>query len=185
MKLVPIFDPTKHTLLAIQYDGEEDDEYKKALNNWADVTYLRNFFKEHETDLLHGFYQFSSINAAIYETLEIAKDLEDLIYYNADGEATQIENMLQSIFKPLNNNDTSIYELQKSKFKNSWSRIYAIRIAPNCYVVTGSAIKLVLNMDEKDYLQSELQNLERVKNFLIEEGLTDEDSFEFIELNGK
>lgn len=93
--------------------------------------------------------------------------------------------MLQSLFKPLNNNDTQIYDLQKSKYKHSWLRIYAIRIAPNCYVVTGSAIKLVRNMDEKDYLIKEKQKLEKVKNFLMDEGLTDEDSFDFIELNGK
>jgi hypothetical protein len=183
MKLVSIFDPTKHTLLAIQYDGEEEDEYKKALNNWADVTYLRNFFKEHESDLLYGFYQFSSVNDAIRHTIVLALDLDDLLFEHADGEATAIENMLQSLFKPLNNNETTINDLQKSKFQNSWLRIYAIRIAPNCYVVTGSAIKLVRNMHEKDYLVNELKKLERVKNFLIEEGLTDEDSFEFIELN--
>ena len=183
MKLVSIFDPTKHTLLAIQYDGEEEDEYTKALNNWADVTYLRNFFKEHETDLLHGYYPFSSVNEAIRHTMALAQDLEDLLFEHADGEATAIENMLQSLFKPLNNNETTINDLQKSKFQNSWLRIYAIRISPNCYVVTGSAIKLVHKMEERDYLLDELKNLERVKNFLLEEGLTDEDSFEFIELN--
>jgi hypothetical protein len=185
MKIVSIFDSSKHTLLAIQYDGEEEDEYTKAFNNWSDVSYLRNFFKEHEKDLLHGYYQCSNINAAITETMALAQKLEDLIYDKAYGGATQKENMLQSLFKPLNNNDTQIYDLQKSKYNHSWLRIYAIRIAPNCYIVTGSAIKLVRNMDEKDYLIKEKQKLEKVKNFLIDEGLTDEDSFDFIELNGK
>lgn len=183
MKLVPIFDHTKHTLLAIQYDGEEEDEYSKALNNWADVTYLRNFFKEHEADLLHGYYKCPSINTAINQTMELAEKLEDLIYDKAYGGAGNIEDMLQNIFKPLNNNDTNVYDVQKSKLSKTWLRIYAIRIAPNCYVVTGSAIKLVQNMQDKDYLKNELHKLQKVKDFLVANDLTDEESFEFLELN--
>ena len=46
MKLVSIFDVTKHTLLAVQFDGEEDDEFRKAFINWNDTKYLYDFFKE-------------------------------------------------------------------------------------------------------------------------------------------
>jgi hypothetical protein len=184
MKLVPIFDISKHTLLAIQYDGEEVDEFKKAFNNWADVTYLRNFFKEHESDLLHGYYKCASIKVAVANTQSFAKELEQLIYEKADGNATQVQNMLESVFRALNDTETDVYDLQKSKLKKSWIRIYAIRIAPNCYVVTGSAIKLVHQMQEKDYLIAELQNLDKVKNFLKQNDLIDEESFEFLELKG-
>jgi hypothetical protein len=183
MKLVSIFDVSKHTLLAIQYDGEVVDEFTKALNNWADVTYLRNFFKEHEADLLHGYYACPNIDTAIMQTTKLADELEDLIYDKAYGEANLEVNMLQSIFKPLLNNETNVYDIQKSKLSKSWLRMYAIRIAANCYIITGSAIKLVLHMNEKLHLVQELNRLNQVKNYLIEQGLTDENSFDFLELN--
>ncbi len=182
MKLVPIFDVTKHTLLAVQFDGEEDDEFRKAFINWNDTKYLYDFFKENETDLLHGYYEFSSIDEAVLTTLDLAEKLEDLIFDKSDENATEISNTLQSIFKPLDNNETTIYNLQKSKLSKSWLRIYAIRIAEQVYVITGSAIKLVLKMDT-ELLKLELQKLERTKNYLLENDLIEENSFEFLELN--
>ena len=43
--------------------------------------------------------------------------------------------------------------------------MYAIRLAPNCYLVTGGAIKLTYDMRPK-HLQNELAKLEKAKTFL-------------------
>jgi hypothetical protein len=180
MKIVPIFDESKYTLLAVQYDGEEEDEFTKAFNQWNDVKFLRQFFREHEADLLYGFYKWENVNRAVDHTRFLAQKLEDLIYEKADEQASEIPNMLQSIFKPLNNNETDVQALQKSKTSYQWLRLYAIRINQQCYIITGSAIKLVLNMDERKYLQDELRKLEQVKNYLKEEGIADE--FDYLEL---
>ena len=84
--------------------------------------------------------------------------------------------------KPLNNVELNVRELQKSKTSKQWLRLYAIRISRQCYIITGSAIKLVKLMNEREHLKKELHKLERVKQYLIEIGLLDEWDVEFLEL---
>lgn len=43
--------------------------------------------------------------------------------------------------------------------------MYAIQLAPNCYLVTGGAIKLTYNITPT-HLQHELTKLEKAKTFL-------------------
>ncbi len=87
------------------------------------------------------------------------------------------------MFKPLNKKDESrhpIPDYQKSKVygnqHKSWLRIYAIRIEPNIYCITGGAIKLVLKMEEREHLKNELHKLELAKQFLIDNEIIDTDS---------
>ncbi len=81
-------------------------------------------------------------------------------------------NNLQHLFKPLNNFEYAITIHQKSKarIKRSWLRLYAVRLAKNCYLVTGGAIKLTLDM-QREHLQVELNKLERVRIFLRDNGI--------------
>ncbi|MGB7511955.1 MAG: hypothetical protein WBP54_11805 [Pelodictyon phaeoclathratiforme] len=58
---------------------------------------------------------------------------------------------------------------------------YAIRFAANCFVITGGAIKVILNM-EAPYLQEELQKLEKVRQFLVDHDLRDQTDFEYLEI---
>ena len=92
---------------------------------------------------------------------------------------------LQTIFQPLNNNEYHLRPLQKSKARGNrekrWLRIYAIRFAANCFVVTGGAIKLTLNM-EAPHLQEELQKLERTRQFLESHHLREQTDFEYLEI---
>lgn len=182
MKLVPIFARTKHTLLAIQFEDEVVDEFTKAFRQWNDIAYLRSFFKTHENDLINGFYTWPDSQTAVFHTLTLAQELEDLVFNKANGRAHEISDMLQDIFKPLNNVELNVRELQKSKTSKQWLRLYAIRISRQCYIITGSAIKLVKLMNEWEHLKKELHKLERVKQYLIEIGLLDEWDVEFLEL---
>lgn len=38
-------------LWAVHFEGEDDNELYKVFNNWADVVWLRAFFKENIDDL--------------------------------------------------------------------------------------------------------------------------------------
>ena len=93
---------------------------------------------------------------------------------------------MQTIFKPLFNNETTIPSLQKTKLKgikrNSWLRIYAIRIAANTFVISGGGIKLTHLMEESRDLKLEFQKLEITKNLLREKGILDEDDYELLEI---
>ena len=84
--------------------------------------------------------------------------------------------------------DTRCTELTRRKARNwnrnkhaSWLRIYAIRLEPNVYVVTGGAIKLTQRMQDKEHTSLELEKLNKCKEFLKYNGVFDKDSF--IDLN--
>ena len=59
----------------------------------------------------------------------------------------------------------------------SWLRIYAIKIEPGVYLVTGGAIKLTATMEERRHTMEELAKLERVRNYLLDNGVYDLDGF--------
>ena len=188
----------KDSLYAIRYDDVQDefennefddnssnDIFSRIFNNWNDVEYLEAFFNEHKEDLQREFFNYISIEEAIYQTIEEANELEDLILQIAESGKTDRGQTLQTLFKPLHKKDEDKFPVpghQKSKLygtkHRSWLRIYAIRIEENVFIVTGGAIKLTRTMNEREHLENELKNLEDVKQFLIENGIVDKDSIE-------
>ena len=45
------------------------------------------------------------------------------------------------------------------------------------YVITGGAIKLTLKMEEREHTRQELVKLEKVRSFLLNENIIDDDGF--------
>ena len=56
-------------------------------------------------------------------------------------------------------------------------RIYAIKLEPGIYVITGGAIKLTRTMQEREHTLLELGKMEKVRNFLLEQRVVDKDAF--------
>lgn len=122
------------------------------------------------------YFRIINIDDAIFDTLSDAVRMQSLILDispNAD---------LYSIFKPLHNSRTAEILLGKEKEKGfrtsghlSWLRLYAIKLEPQTYVITGGAIKLTYTMNERQHTLSELNRMEMVRNFLIENGVVDLD----------
>ena len=88
------------------------------------------------------------------------------------------------MFHPLSLKDSRAHELTREKARNwergqhpSWLRIYAIRIEPNVYIVTGGAIKLTATMQEREHTLKELAKLNACRDFLKCNGVFDQDSF--------
>ena len=64
----------------------------------------------------------------------------------------------------------------------SWLRIYAIKMEPGVYVVTGGAIKLTATMAERPHTLMELNRLEMVRNYFIDNNVFDKDGLnDFLE----
>ena len=89
------------------------------------------------------------------------------------------------LFRPLDNNRAVEMTLgkEKARLRNrmehaSWLRLYAIKLEPNHYIVTGGTIKLTRTMIEREHTLRELSKMERVRNFLIEQGVFDVLGFE-------
>jgi len=174
MKIVPIFVPdnSEEGLWSIHVGGEPQNEFEKFFDVMNDIEWLHNFFEQNKADLHGGFFGSISIGLAVSRTLEEVEEMENSLYdYSEQGFKGRDSN-LQHFFKPLNNFEYSITAHQKSKarIRKGWLRLYAIRLAENCYLVTGGAIKLTLDM-KRAHLQNELKKLEQAKVLLDSNGI--------------
>ncbi len=176
MKFVRIIDGYDH-LWAVKSPDKEDDELTELFDKWNNVGYLLNFFTENFEDL-KGFFHIERLSEAVSDTLDDAHDLEELIL-----DFPYTEN-LDELFKPLDVTDVRASELSREKARNwererhaSWLRVYAIRLEPNIYVVTGGAIKLTRTMQEREHTRIELGKLNSCKGYLKSNGVFDKDSF--------
>jgi hypothetical protein len=180
MQITTIFAVNEFTLYSVAYDNQEM-EFKRLFDLWInDFEYLFDFFEENNNDLNSNFYGVISIDDAVKRTRKQAIEFRRKFYQLAQNTLTS-DVKLQTIFRPLHNSEYHLKELLKEKSKIDWLRIYAIRISENTYVISGGAIKLTQTMNTRQHLQLELQKLEMTKQFLIENGLTDESDYGFIE----
>ena len=72
--------------------------------------------------------------------------------------------------------------LQKEKARlkrkyghSSWLRLYAIKLIQGNYIITGGAIKLTATMQEREHTRQELVKIDRVRRYLLEEGIIDDE----------
>jgi hypothetical protein len=169
MKIIPIFtsNTSSGEIFSIHFDGEEYCEFDKIFDNWNNPEFLDSFFVQNISDLQSGFFGEIEISEAIYATIEEAGNFEESLL-NSEANGTAIGDF----FKPLDNYEYQIADHQryKGRFKGGWLRIYAIKIAPACYIVTGGAIKLTKHM-KPSHLQNDLSKLRRVKDFLRDQGI--------------
>ncbi|MCH2084691.1 MAG: hypothetical protein MK226_20060 [Saprospiraceae bacterium] len=177
----------KESLYAVQYDKDKiyESEFEKVIDSWQDAIFLEEFFELHKDDLYSGFWGDISIEDAILRTREEAIKLEEKIIDIAEIGKTDRFQTLSTLFQPLYNNPTKTEPFEKNKVKGhhqpSWLRIYALRIDQNCFLITGGAIKLTPNMNERDHLLQELEKLKMVKNYICDEdNFDDADFFEMI-----
>ena len=164
-------------LWAVRYEGDSDNALYNLFEQWNDVTWLRSFFKANIEDL-SSYFKITDVNQAIIDTIEDSERLQCIIMdISPDAD-------LDEIFRPLENyrsGDTTLGK-EKAKLKqqmkhSSWLRIYAIKLATGVYIITGGAIKLTATMQEREHTQAELVKLEQVRNFLLSEGIIDNDGF--------
>lgn len=164
-------------LWAVRYEDCLDNVLDTILDQWNDVVWLRTFFKQNITDLA-SYFKITDVNQAIYDTIDDSEKLQCLIM-DISPDAN-----LDEIFRPLENGRTSEILLGKEKARlcntsrhASWLRIYAIKLEPGIYIITGGAIKLTRTMQEREHTLVELARMEKVRRYLIENGISDMDSF--------
>lgn len=190
MKIVPIFaqENKREGLFSIHLKGELEDEVTKCIEQWLlNPQYLYDFFTLHQDDLNSGYYgKTISIQQAINYTRKEAEYLFDQLESLAISGTNIGGDNLSIVFQPLRNLDYTQRELQqvkaKTRIQKKWLRMYAIKIGPNTFIVTGGAIKLVGTMDERTHLLKEKQKLDDIKYYLKEEGILNQDDFEVYEI---
>lgn len=184
MEIGTIFAVEKGTLYAVQYEEYDCDEFVRAFRNWNDTEYLEDFFETHKADL-SGVYAGISVEHAIFRTINEAGEFQDKIRGVAKNGSFDAGNSLQDlVFYPLHKNDTG-FKLQESKAygteHKSWLRVYAIRISAECYVVSGSTIKLTAAMQDREHTDMELKKLEITAQELKKWGYAEADDFGYID----
>lgn len=176
MEFVRIIEGYNH-LWAVKAQDKDADELTILFRNWTNGEYLLDFFMANFDDL-NKHFRIERIDQAVNDTFEDADALQELILEFPFTER------LDNVFKPLDITDSCARELSREKARNwhrrnhaSWLRIYAIRLEPNVYIVTGGAIKLTRTMQEREHTSLELQKLNRCKEYLRANGVFDQDSF--------
>ena len=164
-------------LWAVRYAGENDNALYTLFDKWDDIVWLRQFFRDNWDDLT-SYFKVTDINQAIEDTIEDSNQLQCLML------DLQPDSNLEALFHPLENFRTSEIVLGKEKARlkrmvrhSSWLRIYAIKLSQGVYVITGGAIKLTLKMEERSHTKEELVKLEKVRRFLLNEDIINDDSF--------
>lgn len=182
MEIVRIF--AEH-LYAIKYKLNDSDEFERLFDSWNDPEYLEDFFERNKEDLKGGFFNITSVEDAVLETIKQANQLEQTLKYHSEIPNEGLPKSLDKLFRPLNK---LIHESELAKSKAygkkraSWLRIYAIKVGYELFIITGGAIKLTEYMNEREHTALELRKLERVVNFLKEQGVIDREGFEELEI---
>lgn len=126
-----------------------------------------------------SYFKITDVNEAIYDTIEESERLQCLIM-DISPEAD-----LDKLFRPLENSRIADMLLGKEKARlkdvpkhASWLRIYAIKLEPGIYVITGGAIKLTRTMQEREHTLRELIRMEDVRSHMLANNIVDKDSFD-------
>jgi hypothetical protein len=167
MEIVSIFDAH---LYSFKYAYEEFDELERLFDEWNDIDKLRDFFEENNQDL--KYFQIQ-VDEAIIQTKKEAGILRRKLIGLCNSQNPDLD----SLFANLDDYETRTLTLAKQKSKRKWLRLYALRIDTNAFVITGGAIKLILEMKDRSHTAKELDKLEQCRNFLKNEGVFDIDSF--------
>lgn len=164
-------------LWAVQYDECPTNALQMIFDQWEDILWLHDFFNENINDL-SNYFKITDVNQAIFDTLSDRERLQCLIL-DISPDAN-----LDKLFRPLHNSRTHemLLGLEKARLKNtqhhaSWLRIYAIKLEPGIFVVTGGAIKLTATMQEREHTLNELYKMEKVRQHLLSENVIDADGF--------
>lgn len=185
MNIINIFVLVKDSLYAVGYDNEVKDTYSSLLDNWQDVEYLEQFFEDNKTDLQSGFYENITIEDAVLQTQAEAAKFDKKIYNAATtGTFNEDKPLEEVLFNTLHKDVYDHIHIPSKAYGpnyKSWLRIYAIRIAPNLYVISGGAIKLTEAMTT-EHLKQELFKLKLTANYLKEIGLIEEEDLGYIEI---
>lgn len=178
MEITNIYPPY---IYSVQYGDKDDNEFDRLFNLWNDVSYVVQFIEENKEFLKADVWQFTpEPEDAASQVLTEAQALEtlfDTLYNNTKKDK-----------KP--DFDSHFHYLEgKYKYELEWPpmklygtvrpsllRLYAIKMKQNVYLITGGGIKLADTIQNSPGLKEHvLKNIDKVRAFLKENGIMDND----------
>jgi len=171
--IIPIIDGY---LYSVKYDDEYDSEFDRLLELWNDPEYVDEYFETNKKFLYTEFWMQRDGLTLKNRIPEQAEHFENKILefeeiLNPDN--TDEEQTLDDLFQPLGTLEYERTTYQPSKGKNDdypfCLRLYAVRLHAQQYVITGGAIKLTQEMKDHPDTKLELQKLNMVKEYLLDQ----------------
>lgn len=177
MKVVDIIPIIDNHLYSVKYDdyGEFESEFDRILELWNDPEYLHEYFERNRRYLYTEYWiKRNGLNLK-YRIPGQAEHFEDKIleFDEILSQENNEERNLDELFQSLGTLEYERKAYQASKGKNDdypfCLRIYAVRLNEQQYVITGGAIKLTHEMKDHPDTKLELQKLNMVIEYLLDE----------------
>jgi len=174
MKIVCIFE---QYLYSVKYDLDEFDKYNDLFEKWTDLLWVKQFIDDNVQYLDCDLFNIKSKQEAYNRIVEEAYDLEDYYYKLLDNAKKGESPNFISHFQPLDGQYRYIYEYIPMKSygtkRPSFLRMYALKI-DDCFLIVDGGIKLAMKMqDAPDIKEHVFNNINNVRLFLRQNGITD------------
>lgn len=181
-----VFSKEKLIAIGVETQDEYDELYigehelSKAELRWSDPLYLYQYVESVQGLIGQDDYWCG------YDCDEIALELinKSTIFLHKFKDV-MIRGNPKECFELLGRDEHNGSIIKRVKLKNVYGallfakkdvfRIYAIEV-DDYYIITGSAIKVTLEMEDCLYTKDELKKLTAVRDYLIEEGVCDSES---------
>lgn len=170
-------------IYSIIYDDQDINEYYRLFNReWNDIDFLLNFFRSHKEYTDNDFWSYlnNDPEEATARVIKDANHLESHIIELAKNSDKGEKPDLDEYFEPLDGE--FVYEFTNTPMKGygmtnpSFIRLYAIKIASNCYLIVYGGIKLKDKIENSPVLQDYvIKKIKQVRKFLKECALDKDD----------
>jgi len=159
-------------LYSMKY-GNQECEYDRIFNQLENVDSITHFFEENKDYLnLPAWNKVTNIESATRQVLKEAYELEKRLFDFAENAMKGKTPDLDKMFQYIGGKEFSdIYEYTPMKAygkgRPPFLRLYAIKLAPNKYVITGGRIKLHDSIQSSPGIKEHvLQNIRRTREWL-------------------
>lgn len=161
-------------IYSIKYDQYNENEFDRLLDRWNDYTYLFDFFTQNESLLNNSYWsQYGmTVESAMLQIERESAALEEIFDKLAESDTPDYD----SLFHPLDGPYKYEYIHTPVKMYGtetpSLLRLYAIKIEPNVYIITGGGIKLGREIQSSPDLRTHiLQEIDDVRLWLKKQGI--------------
>ena len=166
MKINTIFAEKIYALQLLEF---RENEFRRVLDFWNDVEYLKKFYDENKNIILQNPYlEIKNVHDFIEQVFDESENLEEEIEHHYEN------NSLGDLFEYLFHEISPQNQFYK-KIKQKLLRLYGIKLEDE-YLVTGGAIKITKKMQDHPDTTEQLEILKQTKTFLDSENITDLDS---------
>jgi hypothetical protein len=168
-------------LYAVEYIRDETDILDVLFDQWTDTEYLVNYLDEKSDYLNSGHFTETEIANSVGS---IVRDVSSLKRKLAKASKT---GKLDQFFKPYTKGiQTRHLEPLKKAYgtmPRSMLRLYAVCLQDGSYIICGGAIKLTKDVDGDEELQKERARLNRLRDYLKQEGIEDTEQLDLLILD--